>query len=501
MIKSFFINNFPSTKKEWKNYLKFTLPIFLSSFVFSFNSFIDNFMVSDLQQAVAAINYSSVWSAIVLSFFIGINIIASMLYGQFSGMKNHKMIQEATKARYAITFCVTVFFFIISQIFTEELIVWVSGVRSGLGFEKGVTYLKIISYSWMLQGINFVTTNILRELGKGKYAFIINVSSLLCNIILNITFLKVFNLDIMGIAIATLISQIVVIFIGLYMVYRANKLLFVNWIVFWTIPKTVWKLYWKRILTILLSSTGIVFIALRSVVWNNAFPEGSLGDPEWAIGAAMVFGITGAITNIVSSTFPSIQSSVSFFVGKKLGSGNYEEGIKEAKKLRGFNVTFAFVFTLILTLLVIMIPYFSFFSKGVFDFVYQKQILKGSSVIEATQNAQKAAEFYLLQIQITCISIVIFNPFWMLFITTSRIISSGGRTNLMSTVDFLVQFFLIFLVIFLSFALKDIIYNLFESYLVLGILYFLFFAIETPIKLVINEFIFRKVKWAKKLKK
>ncbi|MGY6172364.1 MATE family efflux transporter [Candidatus Mycoplasma pogonae] len=502
-IAAWFKEHFFFSKSEFKMFLFFTTPIILSSFFYSLNGFIDNFMVTHIPGGLTALNYANGWTGILYSIYIGINIVGSMLYGQFRGMNNESYIKSLTRLRYFLSFFISAVFCIFASIMPERFIHVFSGNKAGHldveGIENGIIYIRYIAFVWLITSITFVNTNIMREIGVSKFVLYAILISITTNVVLNYLFMHVWKYGVNGAAIATIISQSIFAITNTIFLFFKKRFFLVNFLLIWKIDRAVWMYYLKRVFTVVIASASIIFVALRTAIWSRGLPAGSIGATQWNLGAAAVLAMTSTITNILTASYPSISSTISTFVGKNLGNNKLDKAMYNAKKIRGFNFIFSTFFSITFIIILIVIPYITYFSSGFTKEVQNNLQNTGLTEAEISSQVQEAGDFYMKQIQLTLIPILFFNPFWIWVIATSRILGSGGQTNKIAIIDMSFNGIHFLFLVFLSFVVAEPLKNNVASESLLPLLVFFFFAFEVVFKTVIYEILFHKIKWNKKL--
>lgn len=501
-----FKSYFPSTKAKWKLYSKVAIPVVFSSILFAFNGFVDNFMVTEIDGGVASLNFANTWTGIIFGFLLGGGFISAVLFGQYYGKKDYAMLRKVNNARYLISIFITNIFVIavsINPTFFITLVAKDEGAINGEPssqylaiVENGVSYLRIIAISWFLMGLTYPTSNILREAGYGAFSFYITLASLLTNIGLNLLLIP--SLGVEGAAWASAASRIVILSGNFIFIYIKDKKLLINFFKIFQVSKEVWMQFVKRLPSFVFTSLGIVFVSIRSFLWANGYGIGSLGIGEykqyWGLGAAAIMGITSAMTNIFTAAFPSAQSNVSLFVGSELGKGNFEQAKINAKELKGFHVIVSSSISLIFGIAIFFVPYFTFFSSGIENGV--ENAMQGGNFSQEIIDIQKveAGKFYLKQIQFTVIWVALFNPLWMYFITSLRVVASGGKNNLVSYLEFGAGVIQILWLIIIVYAIIPFVKNIDPSW-EFPLFFFIFFCSDF-IKLIVYDWAFFKIKWA-----
>ncbi|EXU61028.1 MATE family efflux transporter [Mesomycoplasma ovipneumoniae] len=503
-IKKFF----PDSPEMWKKFAKITIPVILATLFISINNFIDNFMVSQISGGITAVGMANFWTGIVFSFIISINTIGSIIFAQYWGKKEFKLAQQVNNIRYILSFIVILFFAVLSWAFPESLLRVVQWRRGSSGldqsiFDQAKSYLFIISFSWILFAYIVTSSGILREIGVMKVSVLFNTLTLVTNIGLN--FLLIPLMGVAGSALATVISRLITSFLMyLYQLFY-RKEISLSVLKMFQIERQIWKQFFARFVGMSLVTIASLIISVRSVLWSQSLPPGSIGIDDgsgfykfWGIGFLTISGIILTIANIFFTTFASIQTSVSIVVGQNLGQNKIELAKKNAAMLKGFLFVVSVVMSVVAFIIVFVITKTDLITTGI-----QEQVQKGLSdyfnennlpVDQSIIDAQKvlAVDFYLNQIFIICIVIILINPIWVQINASLTIIKAGGRANFASWWDFftgigqLVWQILIVLV-FIP-LISEVHLKLFISLTV--------FYLSDILKWIIFELIYLKSNWA-----
>ncbi|MDQ0513729.1 Na+-driven multidrug efflux pump [Mycoplasmoides fastidiosum] len=421
---------FPDNRAEWKLYLAKTIPIVFGALFFALNSFVDNFMVTSIPNATASLGFANSWTAVITSFFIGVGVFGSVLVGQFYGAKKYQQVVEVVNYRISFSLLITLIFAIVAwSVPGPFLDVFSHGQDRDPA--QTIEYLRIIAISWVLLAFAYNSGNLLREVAFAKLSFISTLITLFTNIIFNLLFVYVAKWGAVGTAYASVIATGVGLILSVVFLYRAKREIMINYFLFWKFSKVIFIQFNKRILGTLIYSVAINLVVFRSSLWNFGFP--SLGPEEYQVTGPGVLGLALAIANLMTSSFQAINGNINYFVGRFIGIGDWQLALRNSKKVMGINFLVALSLTIATALLIYILTLIPGFASGVHISAYNYMVnVKHASEAEATATAWKAEAFYLNHLRETVWVAAVYNPIWMLLLTTLRIIGSGGRSNIVS---------------------------------------------------------------------
>ncbi|UVD81430.1 MATE family efflux transporter [Mycoplasma iguanae] len=484
---------FPENKQKWLIYMKYSLPVIFSALLFSLNGFVDNFMVTHIANGVTSLSYANAWSGIIAGIVGGINFVGYVITGQYIGANKINRVKEIVRLRFLISFASTLIFVFFGIFMSRQLVMLFAaepetGNLTGIALEQiqnefkqtidnSVKYLRLITIAWIILSWTSPLSSLLNETGNGKWGMYSSIVSLLTNIFLNIILMRVLNMGVEGAAYASIAARIVAVFGDTYFVYKRIPNFLINPLTSYKISRKIWKHFLKRSYASLMVSSLTIMIIFRAKFFNTAYPQGSMGDPQWALSAALVLGLTSSISEIFTTTFFAIGSNVTLFVGQLLGKREFDQAKKNANELKGFHTMVAFLFSLLLIILIFIIPHISGIDQAVGEHLKITEQLK-------------AKAFYRFELQMTLVTIVILNPFWMWFVTSSRLISSGGKANLSSTMEIICE------IIVICWAAIVCLLIVPATNIPLYQAYFLFFLGDF-VKLIIYESVYFRVDWAR----
>lgn len=490
-----FLSYFPHSKLQWKRFILTSLPAILSAMIFSLNAFVDNFMSTNLDGGNQALSYANTWTELEIGIISLTSVVGSVIFAQYLGKKDFKKVKEVIHIRLLFAIFIALIFSIPSWIIPNQMIMLISGFDENIlksVFDKSTAYLRLITISWILNSIWYTFSMILREKHHGVPPFISSLISLVLNIILNSTFIYGLNLGIEFLAYSTIISNFAgLLFCVLFILFK-DRDININPLKIFVISKEIFKHFFARILSFILLSIGSIVVTIRFVFWNIGYPTGSIGKYDYVLSAANILGITGMFFNIFWTAFESVNANVAIYVGKELGADRFHNARINAKQLQGFHTLLALIMALLLFALSFGIEKMNFLADG-----YKQGLidhLKSLNLNENTINqiSIEAISLFMSNLKYTLWPLCLFMPMFIWFITRSRIISSGGHTNIVGFVEAIVGTIQLGWI-----CLICLVFNR-NNTLSFPMAYFICFLSDIP-KMIVYEIIFYKIDWEKNI--
>lgn len=214
-----------------KNLLLLSAPLMATSFINMAYNMTDMAWLGRLgNDAVAAIGTAHffIWIASSLGLIskIGTSVYAAHEYG--SG--NTKRLNNTIKNGIVLAIITALVYTLFINIFANDLIGFYNLSEAVL--EDGVSYLRIMSIGFIFSLNNFLISSIYNSLGNSFIPFIANVTGLLLNIFLDPILIFGFGpipaLEVKGAALASVISQLVVLLILVIDIIRSKNEIYIS---------------------------------------------------------------------------------------------------------------------------------------------------------------------------------------------------------------------------------------------------------------------------------
>lgn len=189
--------------------LVFALPLFLSGILQqSFNS-VDIAVVGRWagREALAAVGNNGMVISLIINLFVGISVGANVVIANYVGRNDGNGIRNAIRTSALVAVWSGMFLLCVGLVVAEPLLRWLD--TPGDVLELAVLYLRIFSLGMPFMMIYNFGSAILRSMGDTRRPFYALVVSGVINACLNLLLVIVFGMGVAGVAIATVVANVV----------------------------------------------------------------------------------------------------------------------------------------------------------------------------------------------------------------------------------------------------------------------------------------------------
>ena len=191
------------------NLLRFSVPLLIGNLAQQLYSTVDSIVIGAYvgDGALAAVGASGPILNLLLVLFMGISVGASVMVSQYFGAKDRDLLEATVGTTITATIVSSIFIMIVGPLITRP-------VMTALGtpeeiHEMSCTYLVILFGGIIGCAFYNILAGVLRGLGDSVMPVIFLIIACLLNIVLDVWFVAGFHWNVAGVAIATIISQIV----------------------------------------------------------------------------------------------------------------------------------------------------------------------------------------------------------------------------------------------------------------------------------------------------
>lgn len=193
----------------FKKILLFSLPLVASGVLQqSFNA-IDVMVVGRFSShhALAAVGGNGVIINILINLFIGVSVGANVVIANYIGRRNDDVIRRSVATAGAIAVASGVFLLVLGQVVARPILEMMGTPDDVI--ELATTYLKIYFLGMPFMMVYNFGSAVMRSMGDTRRPFYALVAGGVINTALNLLLVIRFHLDVEGVAIATVVANIV----------------------------------------------------------------------------------------------------------------------------------------------------------------------------------------------------------------------------------------------------------------------------------------------------
>lgn len=330
-------NNDLTHGKIWKVILNFTLPIFLGTLFQSLYTTIDAIIIGKFagKDAFAAIESVMSFQRLPVSFFVGLSSGATIIISQYFGAKEKEDVSKASHTAMLFAIVGGLILSVLSCILSPYFIELIKVPQQI--FHEAYIYTFICFIGMVFSMVYNIGSGILRALGNSKTPFHILILANILNIVLDLIFVIKFDLSVVGVGLATLISQIVSAILIFAVLMRTNLdcKIYIK-------KLTFYKKYLKKIFVLGLP------IAIQSVIYPIANTTIQSKINIFGVNSIAAWAISGKLDFLIWSVSDAFCISSSTFVAQNYGAKKYDRAKKGITISIIMSVSLIFVISLIL---------------------------------------------------------------------------------------------------------------------------------------------------------
>lgn len=311
----------------WKQIVRFAIPLLIGNIFQILYNTVDTLIVGNFvnKQALGAVGMMGAPINALVSFFIGIANGATVVISNFFGAKDDEDVSKSVQTTIALALIASVICTILGICAVPLLIKMMKTPLDMQQYAK--QYLKI--YFSGISGLMIynIGAGIMRAVGDSKRPLYFLIVSALMNTALDLLFVLAFKWEVMGVALATIISQAVSAVLVIVVLTRTHA---------------PYRILWRRLRIHVPIFKRIIQIGLPAAIQatitsiSNVFVQGYIN--SFGSGCAAGWTVYGKIDQYALLPINSLSISATTFVGQNIGARD----VKRAKK--GMRVTLLMAF-------------------------------------------------------------------------------------------------------------------------------------------------------------
>lgn len=335
-----------------KQLLKFFFPILFGTFFQQLYNTIDAIIVGRFvgSNALAAVGGSSgMIVSLIVGFFVGLTAGASVIVSQFFGSGDRIKVSNSIHTIYGFSIIGSILISILGYLSAPALLE-ILNTPADI-FEDSLIYLRVFLLGIIFIFIYNTGSSLLRALGDSKRPLIYLIICCIINIVLDVLFVVVFKMGVLGVAVATMIAQAVSAILVTGALLSAKELC--------DFSLREIRIDWNTLKTQLyIGFPGGIQTSMYSL--SNMILQSAVN----SIGtdAAAAWTALGKLDGIYWMIGGSLGTAITTFVGQNFGAGHMHR-VKKSVNI-GLVMYFAFAIVIVTFLMAFQYPLFSIFTDN-----------------------------------------------------------------------------------------------------------------------------------------
>lgn len=321
----------------FKAILSLAVPVVINSFLQTMYNLTDTYWLGKIGTSqLAAINLVTPMQNIILNFGSGITVAGSVLIAQYVGAKDKKNAISMANQIFACAMIFSIVCAFLCFLGTPYIVSWLGA--DGVTYDYSKTYLRVIILDMpFLYTINIFSA-INQAQGDTVKPMLLNFMGIIINMILDPLLMIVFDLNILGAALATLFAKVPSAMIAYYSLNKkANPI---------HLELSKLKFEADKI-------SKILRIGLPTAIGGSTMQLGFLlmskNVYKYGTEAMAAYGIGNKVNGLITLPSNGLGSAVATIVGQNVGAKQLERAKEGYLKSRRIAVCFLFIGGMILS--------------------------------------------------------------------------------------------------------------------------------------------------------
>lgn len=338
------IKNCFSDKEFYKAMLVLAVPIIVQNLISTSLNMVDTLMIGRLGEVeLAAVGLANKFYFFFSLVLFGIYSGSGIFMAQFHGKKDGKSIKKVMGLSLAIGLVISIIFSVLA-IVTPEFVLSIFSEDKSL-IHTGSQYLKIVGFSFVLNGIAYGYAIACRSVKLAKLPMVVSMFALGFNTVLNAILIfgmfGIVPLGVRGAAIATLIARIIEFVLIVGIIYYRKLPLAVKFKDFKGISNKFMRNYIKIAMPVM----------IHEGLWSLGMTMYAVAYARIGTDSVAAIQISGTIEDIFFVVIIGVANACAVMIGNKIGEGKKEVAIEYSKKFAILGIIFGVLMGILIAIL------------------------------------------------------------------------------------------------------------------------------------------------------
>jgi|GEM_PF-750352 len=301
----------------WKRIVIYAIPIFIGGLLQQLYNVVDAVVVGHLvsNHALGAVGSVGPIMVLMVALFMGLSVGSCVVIANYFGKRDHENLSKAAHTAIVISVIIGVFLTIIGITMTPVFLKLIATPEEIYGDAK--IYLQTFFAGMIAFSVYNIGASVLQAVGNTRYPLYFLIVSTVLHIILDIVFVAVFKMGVMGVALSTVLSEVVSASLVLITLFNSKK---------------EYKISFKKLKIDRSQMKRIIGLGLPSAIQNSIVAFSNIFVQSYinAFGADTVAGFAaeGKIEAFMTLPISALALSITTFVSQNLGAGDEKRARK-----------------------------------------------------------------------------------------------------------------------------------------------------------------------------
>ncbi|MBM7582697.1 putative MATE family efflux protein [Caldicoprobacter guelmensis] len=215
--------------EPWKRIIEFSIPMLIGNVAQQLYNTVDSIVIGRYvgDNALAAVGTAFPVLMFLLVLFVAVSTGAGIMVAQYFGAKDRERLSRSIGVCITLTAMASLIIMVVGPIVVRPILVFINTPESILDWCANYLLILLVG-NWGFSYFN-ILSGILRGLGDSLSALVFLLISTALNVVLDIWFVAGFNMGVPGVALATVIAQVVSAILCLIKLKRMSSIFDLNW--------------------------------------------------------------------------------------------------------------------------------------------------------------------------------------------------------------------------------------------------------------------------------